>query len=180
MLNVSQTLTGQTHGLEIGANPNCNGLSSTEMNSCYRGEAIYTAEVDVHFPQLRAGDTLSFAAATRAPRIIPGRYKRAQWDNLLHGIAMAAFGISHTVNTIVGNGFVRGVSGGERKLVTIAEAALSGAPIQAWDTSTRDLDADNAIEFCKTTRHAAKYGGAVALMSLYQVFWSDDGCTSLL
>lgn len=50
---------------------------------------------------------------------------------------MAMFGISHTVNTRVGNDFVRGVSGGERKRVTIAEATLSFAPLQAWDNSTR-------------------------------------------
>lgn len=48
---------------------------------------------------------------------------------------MAVFGISHTINTRVGNDFVRGVSGGERKRVTIAEAALSGAPLQCWDNS---------------------------------------------
>jgi ATP-binding cassette subfamily G (WHITE) protein 2 (PDR) len=138
------------------------------MNSCYRGEAIYTAEVDVHFPQLSVGDTLSFAAATRAPRIISGGYPRVQWANHLRDIPMATFGISYTINTIVGNDVVRGVSGGERKRVTIAEAALSGAPIQAWDNSTRGLDSANAIEFCKMIRLTAKYGGAAALMSLYQ------------
>lgn len=52
---------------------------------------------------------------------------------------MAMFGISHTVNTRVGNDFVRGVSGGERKRVTIAEATLSFAPLQAWDNSTRGI-----------------------------------------
>lgn len=46
---------------------------------------------------------------------------------------MAMYGISHTVNTTVGDEFVRGVSGGERKRVTIAEATLSGAPLQCWD-----------------------------------------------
>lgn len=163
-----KTITGQTHGLEVDADLNYNGLSAAEMNSCYRGEAIYTAEVDVHFPQLSVGDTLSFAAATRAPRIVPGGYSRAKWANLLRDVAMATFGISHTVNTIVGNDFVRGVSGGERKRVTIAEAALSGAPIQAWDNSTRGLDAANAIEFCKTIRLTADYCGAAALSSLYQ------------
>ena len=35
----------------------------------------------------------------------------------------------HTRNTNVGNDFVRGVSGGERKRVSIAEASLSGANI---------------------------------------------------
>lgn len=35
---------------------------------------------------------------------------------------MAVFGLSHTINTKVGNDFIRGVSGGERKRVSIAEA----------------------------------------------------------
>jgi ABC-type multidrug transport system ATPase subunit len=35
---------------------------------------------------------------------------------------MATFGLSHTLNTKVGNDFIRGVSGGERKRVSIAEA----------------------------------------------------------
>lgn len=46
---------------------------------------------------------------------------------------MAMYGIGHTVNTKVGNDFERGVSGGERKRVTIAEATLSNAPFQCWD-----------------------------------------------
>jgi ATP-binding cassette, subfamily G (WHITE), member 2, PDR len=46
---------------------------------------------------------------------------------------MAMYGISHTNNTKVGNDFVRGVSGGERKRVSIAEATLSNAPFQCWD-----------------------------------------------
>jgi hypothetical protein len=30
------------------------------MHSQFRGEAIYTAEVDVHFPMLTVGDTLAY------------------------------------------------------------------------------------------------------------------------
>jgi ATP-binding cassette subfamily G (WHITE) protein 2 (PDR) len=46
---------------------------------------------------------------------------------------MAVFGLSHTYNTKVGNDYVRGVSGGERKRVSIAEMALAGSPLAAWD-----------------------------------------------
>lgn len=52
-------------------------------------------------------------------------------------VVMTMFGISHTVNTRVGNDFVRGVSGGERKRVSIAEATLSFAPLQCWDNCER-------------------------------------------
>jgi ATP-binding cassette subfamily G (WHITE) protein 2 (PDR) len=48
-------------------------------------------------------------------------------------IVMAVLGLSHTYNTKVGNDFIRGVSGGERKRVSIAEMMLSGSPFCAWD-----------------------------------------------
>lgn len=46
---------------------------------------------------------------------------------------MAVCGLSHTYNTKVGNDFIRGVSGGERKRVSIAEMMLARSPLAAWD-----------------------------------------------
>ena len=107
------------------------------MKTTFKGEAIYTAEVDAHFPALSVGDTLYFAARARAPRQIPGGVTSEQYALHLRDIVLAMFGISHTIDTIVGDDYVRGVSGGERKRVTIAEATLSFAPMQCWDNSTR-------------------------------------------
>jgi ABC-type multidrug transport system ATPase subunit len=138
------------------------------MHTDFRGEAIYTAEVDVHFPMLTVGQTLEFAAHARAPRHIPGGLSRNQFALYLRDAMMAVFGISHTVNTRVGNDFIRGVSGGERKRVTIAEAALSAAPLQCWDNSTRGLDSANAVEFCKTLRLSTDVVGSTAVVAIYQ------------
>lgn len=60
---------------------------------------------------------------------------------------MAVFCLRHTINTIVSDNFIRGVSGGERKRVSIAEMALSRAPFAYWDNSTRGLDAASALDF---------------------------------
>jgi len=49
--------------------------------------------------------------------------------------------ISHTKSTLVGDAFTRGVSGGERKRVSIAEMMATRARVQCWDNSTRGLDA---------------------------------------
>jgi len=138
------------------------------MANDFRGEAIYTAEVDVHFPMLTVGDTLSFAARARAPRHIPGGVNKYEYAQHMRDVIMAIFGISHTVDTRVGNDYVRGVSGGERKRVSIAEAALSSAPLQCWDNSTRGLDSANAIEFCKTLRMSTDIMGATACVAIYQ------------
>jgi ATP-binding cassette, subfamily G (WHITE), member 2, PDR len=138
------------------------------MHSDFRGEATYTAEVDVHFPMLSVDQTLEFAATARAPRHIPGDISRLDFARTLRDVTMASFGISHTRNTRVGNDFVRGVSGGERKRVTIAEVALSAAPLQCWDNSTRGLDSANAIEFCKTLRMSTELVGSTAVVAIYQ------------
>lgn len=165
-----KTLTGETHGFNVedGSEINYQGIPPEEMHTQHRGEAIYTAEVDVHFPMLTVGDTLYFAARARAPRNIPGGVSKKVYAEHMRDMMMATFGISHTINTVVGNDFVRGVSGGERKRVSIAEAALSGAPLQSWDNSTRGLDSANAIEFCKTLRLSTELGGSAALVAIYQ------------
>lgn len=56
------------------------------MKKSFRGEAIYTAEVDAHFPQLSVGDTLYFAARARAPQIIPGGISRERYAEHLRDV----------------------------------------------------------------------------------------------
>jgi ATP-binding cassette, subfamily G (WHITE), member 2, PDR len=55
-----------------------------------------------------------------------------------------------------------------RKRVTIAEAALAGAPLQCWDNSTRGLDSANAIEFCRNLRVSAEFTGTASVVAIYQ------------
>lgn len=138
------------------------------MHNDFRGEVVYNAETDVHFPNLTVGETLSFAARTRTPRTrLPG-ISRDMWAEHMKDVVMAVFGLSHTNNTKVGNDYIRGVSGGERKRVSIAEVALTGSPLQCWDNSTRGLDSATALEFVKTVRLLTKYQGATAVVAIYQ------------
>ncbi|KAI2910673.1 hypothetical protein CBS147343_9856 [Aspergillus niger] len=165
-----KAISGHMKGLFLGdkVRMNYRGVSSNEMHNRFRGEAIFAGENDVHFPMLSVGDTLSFAAHARAPRELPCALKVKEYSMLLRDVIMATFGISHTMNTVVGNDFIRGVSGGERKRVSIAEAALSDAALQCWDNSTRGLDSANAVEFCRTLRTATELLQSSVLVSLYQ------------
>lgn len=108
-----KTIAGETHGFQVSPESflNYQGIPSKDIKTAFRGEAIYTAEVDAHFPQLSVGDTLYFAALARAPRIIPGGVSRERYAKHLRDVIMTMYGIGHTVNTKVGNDFVRGVSG---------------------------------------------------------------------
>lgn len=138
------------------------------MRGRFRGEVIYSAEVDVHFPQLTVGDTLYFAARARVPRQLPSGVSKKQWAETLRDVVLAVYNISHTRNTKVGNEFIRGVSGGERKRVSLAEAILCGAPLQAWDNSTRGLDSASSVQFCSTLRLGTDLFGNTACVAIYQ------------
>lgn len=144
------------------------GISYEEMHSRFRGEVIYQAETEIHFPQMSAGDTLLFAAQARAPsNRFPG-VSRQQYARHMRDVVMAIFGLSHTVNTQVGNEYIRGVSGGERKRISIAETTLCGSPLQCWDNSTRGLDSATALEFVRTLRTSTHYTGSTAVVAIYQ------------
>ena len=165
-----KTIAADTYGFNVDKDSiiNYHGIRPEQIAREYRGDAVYTAEVDENFPKLTVGDTLYFAALARTPGTIPGGFTKEQYALHLRDVVMKMFGISHTVNTIVGDNFVRGVSGGERKRVTIAEAALSFAPLQCWDNSTRGLDSANAFEFCRALKTQAKYMDLSSLVAIYQ------------
>ncbi|UPK90458.1 hypothetical protein LCI18_001393 [Fusarium solani-melongenae] len=182
-----RTIAGDTHGFHVDpkATLNYQGIRPEQMATAYRGEAIYTAEVDHHFPHLTVGDTLYFAARARCPPKdkIPNNIDRQEYAEHLRDVIMAMFGISHTRNTRVGNDFIRGVSGGERKRVTIAEAALGFSPLQCWDNSTRGLDSANAIEFCRNLKNQSDILGisscvfdkVIVLYEGRQIFFGKAG-----
>jgi ATP-binding cassette, subfamily G (WHITE), member 2, PDR len=165
-----KTLAGETHGFNVdsASQVNYQGISYDQMARNFRGEAIYTAEQDVHFPYLSVGDTLYFAARARCPRVIPGGATKHEYAEMMRNVIMATFGIRHTINTRVGNEYVRGVSGGERKRVSIAEASLAYAPLQMWDNSTRGLDSANAVEFCKNLRIQTEVNDVAVAVAIYQ------------
>ena len=100
-----KTIAGETHGFNVAdsAELNYSGITPKEFHSRYKGEATYTAEVDVHFPQLTVGDTLLFAAKARAPRTPPAGLSQKAWAAHMRDVTMSIFGISHTFNTKVGN-----------------------------------------------------------------------------
>jgi ATP-binding cassette subfamily G (WHITE) protein 2 (PDR) len=165
-----KTIAGETAGFYVdsASQVNYQGIPMEMMHNDFRGETMYQAEVDVHFPQLTVGQTLDFAAKARAPRNrIPG-VSRERYAEHMRDVVMAMFGLSHTLHTKVGNDFIRGVSGGERKRVSIAEAVLAGCPINVYDNATRGLDSATALEFVKTLRTSTSLQGSTAVVAIYQ------------
>ena len=138
------------------------------MHYRYRGTCTYQPEFDVHFPQLTVAQTLDFAALARLSQTDS---TRSDWKNVVENTrdaAVTALSLKQTMNTKVGNSFVRGISGGERKRTSIAEVMVGNHALQCWDNSTRGLDSSNALQFVRTLQLFTKKTGSVALVTLYQ------------
>lgn len=106
-----------------------------QVHKHFRGDVIYCPEDDVHFPTLTVQETLSFAARTRMPNKnvrLDGMSKDEYVETVTNTLG-TVFGLRHVKDTKVGDAAIRGVSGGERKRVSIAEALATRAKLGAWD-----------------------------------------------
>ncbi|KAL3471230.1 ABC-2 type transporter-domain-containing protein [Aspergillus californicus] len=138
------------------------GLSLEEVKKNYRGQVAYVPEDDVHFPTLNVRQTLEFALQSKTPK----RYH----DSIPRYLEIygRVFGMSHTMNTLVGNEYIRGVSGGERKRISIIESLATDSSVMCWDNSTRGLDASSALDYARSLRIMTDTCGKATLMTLYQ------------
>ena len=101
----------------------------------YRGDVVYSPEDDIHFPTLTVDETLRFAAKMRAPhnRLPLEGSLRSHFVRRITEITQTIFGLRHVKDTPVGDAAIRGVSGGEKKRVSISEAMTLRSRITAWD-----------------------------------------------
>lgn len=163
-----KTMANQRHGYTGVAGEVLYGPLTAQDFERYRGEAVYNAEDDVHHPTLTVEQTLGFALDTKMPAKRPGHMAKADFKAHVVGTLLNMFNIAHTRKTVVGDHFVRGISGGERKRVSIAEMMITNACVLSWDNSTRGLDASTALDFTKSLRIMTNLYKTTTFVSLYQ------------
>ncbi|KZT65216.1 hypothetical protein DAEQUDRAFT_716908 [Daedalea quercina L-15889] len=138
-----------------------------EIEKHYRGDLQYSPEDDVHFATLTVRQTLDFAAKTRTPQ--SRLYEtREQHRKTMIDVLTTIFGLRHVRDTLVGDASVRGVSGGEKKRVSISEVLTTRSLLTSWDNSTRGLDASTALEFGRALRLATDIARVSTIVSIYQ------------
>ncbi|KAK5069702.1 ATP-binding cassette transporter snq2 [Lithohypha guttulata] len=166
-----KTFCNQTAGFEaVQGERTYGGTDSKRMAKDFRGEVIYNPEDDLHYATLSVKRTLRFALQTRTPgkeSRLEGESK-ADYANEFLRVATKLLWIEHTLGTKVGNEYVRGVSGGERKRVSIAEAMITRASVQGWDNSSKGLDASTAVEYVQSLRSMTNMAQISTAVSLYQ------------
>ena len=110
------------------------------LPAAYRGDLQYAPEGDTHLPTLTVQQTLAFAARTRTPRVRPDGASRELCIELMVEVLLTIFGLRQVRDVRVGDEWVRGVSGGQRKRVSVAEVLAMRGRVCCWDNSTRGLE----------------------------------------
>ena len=166
-----KVLANQRFGYEsIEGDVTYGGTDAKTMAKHYRGEILYNPEDDLHYATLNVKNTLKFALETRTPGKASRNEGESRKDYVKEFLRVVTklFWIEHTLNTKVGDEYVRGVSGGEKKRVSIAEAMITRASTQCWDNSTRGLDASTALEYVQSLRSLTNMARISTSVALYQ------------
>ncbi|KAK7963947.1 ABC transporter G family member 11 [Apiospora saccharicola] len=163
-----KSITNQRYGYTAVNGEVLYGPFTAEEFDKYRGESVYCQEDEVHHATLTVEQTLGFAIDVKTPKKLPAGVDKAKFKADVITMLLKMFNIEHTRNTVVGNALIRGVSGGERKRVSIAEMMITNACVLSWDNSTRGLDASTALDFAKSLRIQTNLYKTSTFVSLYQ------------
>lgn len=135
----------------------------------YRGQIVMNTEDEIFFPSLTVGQTIDFATRMKVPNYVASGYpSKEEARKASRDFVLKQLSISHTKDTRVGNEFIRGVSGGERKRVSIVETMATRGSVYCWDNSTRGLDASTALQYIKAVRSMTDIFGLASIATLYQ------------
>ncbi|WJX21254.1 ABC transporter G member 7, variant 2 [Trifolium repens] len=122
----------------------------------------YVRQEDLFFSQLTVRETLSLAIELQLPHISSVEERDEYVNNLLFKI-----GLVSCADTNVGDAKVRGISGGEKKRLSLACELLASPSVIFADEPTTGLDAFQAEKVMETLRQLALDGHTV-ICSIHQ------------
>ncbi|XP_073147673.1 ABC transporter G family member 20-like isoform X1 [Henckelia pumila] len=124
--------------------------------------SAYVMQDDLLFPMLTVEETLMFSAEFRLPGTMPRSRKRARVQVLIDQL-----GLRSAAKTIIGDEGHRGVSGGERRRVSIGTDIIHDPILLFLDEPTSGLDSTSAYMVVKVLQTIAQ-SGSIVIMSIHQ------------
>ncbi|PPD81037.1 hypothetical protein GOBAR_DD22037 [Gossypium barbadense] len=122
----------------------------------------YVRQEDLFFSQLTVRETLSLAAELQLPEISSIEERDEYVNNLLFKL-----GLVSCADSIIGDAKVRGISGGEKKRLSLGCELIASPSVIFADEPTTGLDAFQAEKVMETLRLLAQDGHTV-ICSIHQ------------
>ncbi|GBG24598.1 ABC transporter G family member 9 [Hondaea fermentalgiana] len=128
----------------------------------YRKNVAYVLQEDALFATATAREALEFSAKLRLPNTVSAEERKQIVDEL-----MVSLGIDHVANTMCGSEMVRGLSGGEKKRVSIGIELVTSPSILFLDEPTSGLDSYSSWKVVSILKALSRSGCAV-LCTIHQ------------
>ncbi|KAF5199945.1 Abc transporter g family member [Thalictrum thalictroides] len=158
LLNVLAGQVGASPRLHLSGLLEVNGRPKS--NKAYR--FAYVRQEDLFFSQLTVRETLSLAAELQLPTMSSVEDREEYVNNLLFRL-----GLVNCADSNVGDAKVRGISGGEKKRLSLACELIASPSVVFADEPTTGLDAFQAEKVMETLRKLAEDGHTV-ICSIHQ------------
>ncbi|KAL8518335.1 hypothetical protein ACS0TY_009636 [Phlomoides rotata] len=137
----------------------------------YNGRAIsgsmkrktgFVTQDDVLYPHLSVLETLTYTALLKLPSSLTKSEKMEQTE-----LIITQLGLTRCRSSIIGGPLLRGISGGERKRVSIGQEMLVNPSLLLVDEPTSGLDSTTAQRIVATLRWLAR-GGRTVVATIHQ------------
>jgi ABC-type multidrug transport system ATPase subunit len=123
----------------------------------------YVEQDDLMHRNLTVEETLLYASKFRLPSSMSLKSKKARVDEIIMDL-----GLNACRHTPIGGGDLRGISGGERKRVSIGIELITHPKVLILDEPTSGLDAFTAFNVIKMVKELAEKRNLVVLMTVHQ------------
>ncbi|KAJ4753980.1 ABC transporter G family member 2 [Rhynchospora pubera] len=124
--------------------------------------SAYVMQDDLLYPMLTVKETLMYAAEFRLPRSVSKEKKKKRVEELI-----TQLGLEAATNTIIGDEGHRGVSGGERRRVSIGIDIVHDPILLFLDEPTSGLDSTSAFMVVEVLKKIARRG-SIVMLSIHQ------------
>ncbi|KAK1425596.1 hypothetical protein QVD17_20950 [Tagetes erecta] len=142
------------------------------FSSSVKRKIGFVTQDDVLYPHLTVLETLTYAAMLRLPKSLTHEEKVNQAE-----LIITELGLTRCRDSIVGGPLIRGVSGGERKRVSIGQELLVNPSLLLLDEPTSGLDSTTALRLMATLKGLAQ-GGRSVVTTIHQpssrLYWMFD------
>ena len=142
-----------------------NGIPLGKSNQAWRRMCSYVSADDgTHSPVLTVGETFSFAAQCTSDGTSTDAEIQERVDDMLE-----ALGLSHVKDTVVGDENLRGVSGGQKRRVTVGEMLMDpNWRVFCLDNITDGLASTDSHSLIRQISAACKKARLASIITLLQ------------
>jgi ABC-type multidrug transport system ATPase subunit len=131
--------------------------------SAMRNLSSFVEQEDALIGSLTVQETISFAARLALPFTVSKKERIERVDDLLD-----AFGIQDQANTLVGTPIRKGISGGQKRRLSVASQLIADPRILFLDEPTSGLDSAASFEVMNYIKRIAVQHRLVVVASIHQ------------